>query len=170
MASLGQPVYKPEWNRIWVRPEIICNKQEVVRRYDIELPNGEVNHKIGLDNELVRLSPSRDGAACAWRIEGGMLLSLLKLAPALKWETKYWQNGVGSLYCTVIAVYEDHPLTSSTCLNALFDIYPDLDIQTLVLAGVPREDMVPCRVISQAKGPPVCHYKEAMGEDDNFMV
>ena len=169
MASLEKNTYKPEWNRIWVRPGIICNKQEVVRRYDIKLPNGEVNHKIGLDNELVRLSPSRDGATCAWRTEGGCC-EPIEVGTRIEMGNKILAKWTWKLYCTVIAVYEDHPLTSSTCLNALFDIYPDLDIQTLVLAGVPREDMVPGRVISQEKWPPVCHYKEAMGEDDNFMV
>ena len=170
MASLEQNAYKPEWNRIWVRPEIICNKQEVVRRYDIELPNGEVNHKIGLDNELVRLSPSHDGAACAWRIEGGVT-EPIEVGTRIEMGNKILAKWNWKLYCTVIAVYEDHPLTSSTCLNALFDIYPDLDIQTLVLAGVPREDMVHSRGVNlNEKWATVSHYKEAVGEEDNFMV
>ena len=108
-----------------------------------------------MDNELVRLSPSHDGAACAWRIEGDVT-EPIEVGTRIEMGNKILAKWTWKLYCTVIAVYEDHPLTSSTCLNALFDIYPDLEIVQHARAcwSSIETDMVPGRVIFSTKNGP----------------
>ena len=86
----------------------VSKKQNVEYKYDIELPNGEINYKIELDDILMKLSPSHNSIGCAWRIKKDDKGNRPPISVGTHIEIGYKTMGKWNwkLYCTVIAVCE----------------------------------------------------------------
>jgi len=115
MASIEQ-------NRRWTRS--MTNKQNVEYRYDIQLPNGEVNYNIELDNMLVKLSPTHNSIGCAWQIENTGNKKTIEIGTRIEMGHKILAKWNWKLYCTVIAVYEIRPPTDK---KDLYEVNIDFD-------------------------------------------